>query len=153
MTIEARVRAVQATLDAFIGKPFAWGREDCLRLAAHTLRGLGHKPRLHRGGAYSSEKGAARALVRAGFRDTSDWMDDFGFLRIPPAAALPGDILGFRHHTLGPWTCLAVAIGQGRMLAFVDSDDGAGPVCVATLPPFHVDGAEYVAWRCPPWVS
>lgn len=150
MTLHLRVAAAQATFDAYHLQPFVWGRTDCVRLAAHMMRGLGYKPRLHRGGSYSSEIGAAKALLRAGFRDPAEWMDDFGVLRIAPAAALPGDILGFRHPDQAHgWTGLSVSLGQGRVLAFMADGDGS-VTCHAGPPVFGVEGAEYMAWCCPP---
>lgn len=147
MSLDLRVAAAQATFDAFHLKPFVWGRTDCVRLVAHTLRGLGYKPRLHRGGSYASEIGAAKALLRAGFRDPAEWMDDIGVLRLAaPAAALPGDILGFRHPDQAHgWTGLSVCIGNGRVLAFLDDQ-----VCHAAPPTFGSEGVEYMAWSCPP---
>lgn len=146
-TLQARTVAVQATYDLFHLRAFAWGKFDCVRLTAHVLKGLGYKPRLHRGGSYASEVGAAKALLRAGFRDPADWMDDLGVLRITPAFAVAGDILGFRHPDQAHgWTGLSVHIGNGRVLAFVGEDQ----VCHAVAPVFGAEGGEYMAWSCPP---
>lgn len=147
-TIERRVAAAEATLEAFSGRAFAWGAADCVKLSAHVLRGLGYKPRLSRGGSYSSEIGAAKALLRAGFRDTADWMDDVvGAVNRHDALArrLPGDIIGIAHPDMGALTMLAVAVSNGRILAF-DPEQ----VCRVGDLPFGIEGATYMAWSCPP---
>ncbi|MGI4730929.1 MAG: DUF6950 family protein [Janthinobacterium lividum] len=50
--MEHRVAAAQATLDAYKGKPFRWGRCDCARIAASHLRRMGHQVRLPAAGSY-----------------------------------------------------------------------------------------------------
>lgn len=151
MSLPLRVAAAQATHDAFQGKPFKWGERDCFRLAAHCLRGLGHNPRMARFGRYSSEVGAMKALLRNGFHDTVDIVDEMGFLRIAPAMALPGDILGFKHPDQGQITGLAVHIGNHRVLAFLGDD--AEHRCWAVEPVLTVPDVQYFAWRCDPCPS
>ena len=112
-----RVAAAQATLDRYYGQPFTWGLTDCARLAAHSLRELGVSAPLSRFGRYSTASGAMRALRRRGFTDLGDVLDDMGLLRIPPAAALPGDIVGLDGDAT-PLTALTVALGNGRVLGF-----------------------------------
>jgi hypothetical protein len=140
--------AAQATLDAFREQPFKWGERDCFRMAAHCLRGLGHNVRLARFGRYATERAAAKALLRNGYRDVTDVLDEMMFPRIPPAAAVAGDIVGFRHPDQGLITGLSVHLGSHRVLAFLgdDPEHRAYPV----TPDFSVEGAEYFAWRCDP---
>jgi hypothetical protein len=121
--LHRRVQAAQSTLDLYLGKPLEWGRFDCARMAAHTLKALGRKAPLARFGAYSSAVGAIRALRRAGFTDLGQAVDSFGLLRIPPASALPADIIGLAAEDL-PMS-LAVALSNGRVLGFHADHEGA----------------------------
>lgn len=133
----ARRDAAQAAVDRFDGQPFAWGKNDCVRLAAFTLRKLGHKPNLARAGTYSSLLGAKRALVRTGFATLEEALDALGLPRIPPAAAVVGDIVGLPG--LDDWTALTVALGNGRVLGFMSGRCGV----LAPITPL-------TAWRVEP---
>lgn len=136
-----RVAAAQSTLDRFLDKPFVWGKADCVRMIAHNLRALGYKPNLTRGGPYSSEPGARRALKNAGFARLEGALDGIGLPRLTPAAALPGDIVAL---TSGEdWPALGVALGNGRVLAF-NAHTGLAGVC-------EPDAADVIAaWRADP---
>lgn len=140
-----RVAAAQATLDAWKDRTFKWGEADCCRLVAYCLRELGYNPGLSRFGRYSTPAGAARAIRRRGFADTVDVIDGFGFVRIPPAAAVAADILGFRHPEMGELAGLGIALGNGRMLAFL-----ADQICHVTSPNLQIDDVEYFGWKVPP---
>lgn len=133
----ARRDAAQAAVDRFDGQPFAWGKNDCVRLSAFTLRKLGHKPNLARAGSYSSLLGAKRALMRTGFATLDAALDALGLSRIPPAAAITGDLVGLPG--LDDWTALTVALGNGRVLGFMDGRCGV----MQPLTPI-------VAWRVNP---
>ena len=67
MSMIARVAAAEAVMARFNGAPLAWGETDCVRLAVASLRALGHRVSLAKGGRYGSALGARRALKRAGF--------------------------------------------------------------------------------------
>ena len=118
----ARRDAAQAAVDRFDGQPFVWGKNDCVRLSAFVLRKLGHKPNLARAGSYSSLLGAKRALARTGFASLEAALDALGLPRIPPAAATTGDIVGLPGE--GDWTALTVAVGNGRVLGFMEGRGG-----------------------------
>lgn len=112
-----RQRAAQATVDRFRGVPFAYGKNDCARLAAFALRQMGHKPGLAKAGSYSSALGAARALKRLGHVDLASALDALGLLRIPPIATLPCDLILLPG--VGPFGgSLTVAVGNGRVLGY-----------------------------------
>ena len=113
-----RAKAAESTIAKFAGQEFAWGKADCLRLVAHTLRQLGHAPPLRDAGAYSSHLGARRALKRTGFATLPEWVDSWGLLRIPPAMALTGDVVAFPSGD-DAMPGLALALSNGRVLAFV----------------------------------
>lgn len=133
--------AAQATLDHFRDKPFTWGKADCVRLVAFNLRKLGYRPSLAKGGAYSSEAGARRALKAAGFARLESTMDSIGLPRIGHASCLAGDIVAI---TSGEdWPALGVALGNGRVLAF-NVHTGLAGVCAP-------DAADVVAaWKADP---
>lgn len=140
-----RLEAVQTAVGRFYNAPFRWGSADCVRLAASSLRVLGYDPGLARGGHYESEFGAARALRRAGFRETHDWMDDVvgSDRRISCAEVQPGDIVGFKQGR--DMTALSVAVPGGKVLGFY-----GGEKCVIIKPRLEVAGVTYLAWRCDP---
>jgi hypothetical protein len=118
-----RVAAAQATLDHFKGKPFVLGEADCARMAAFHLRQLKLKLKIAKAGSYKSPLSARRALIRAGFESLADALDKHGFARIPPAAAVVGDILALpAEDDLG---ALAVALGNGRVLGWHPDAEGA----------------------------
>jgi hypothetical protein len=139
-----RIEAAQDALDTYRGQPFAWGENDCARLAAHVLRRLGYRPNLAQFGGYRSDKAARRALKARGMANVLDWMDSVkGLARIPPAAALPGDIIAFPG--AGGWDGLAVALGNGRILAFTEAAEaGACSIIAADL------GLAVTAWSAAP---
>ena len=112
--------AAQACIDRFVGKPMAWGKRDCATLAAHLLHQYGIAVPMMKGLKYSTDVGAARALKRTGFACLISAVDSLGLQRIAPAAARTGDLIGLPCEG-GPWGCaLTVAVGNGRVLGFVD---------------------------------
>ncbi len=143
-----RVAAAQGLVDAWRGRAFAWGSADCARLAAALLRAMGHRAPLSKFGRYSSPIGAAKALQARGFKDLAQVVDSLGFLRIPQASALPGDLVGFRHETQPLQVGLAVCLGAGRVLGFMDNGDGER--CHVFPPVMTAEGADYLAWRVEP---
>jgi hypothetical protein len=128
-----RVEIAQAALDHFRGKPFAWGTNDCARLAAFVLKAAGYKPGLARFGSYRTERAARAALNANGMSSMADAIDSIkGLIRIAPLGALPCDLISFP----GPdnWDALAVALGNGRILAFYDGlEDHRCSVLAANL--------------------
>lgn len=144
----ARVAATQATVDAWKGKTFRWGRNDCARLAASHLTRLGYAPRIARFGFYTAPLAAARALKREGFATAAEWMDDIGLPRIPPASALPGDIMGFGHEDQPLRVGLAIVVGNGRALGFMNNGDGVK--CHVFPPIMTAPDVDYLAWRAAP---
>ncbi|SNS53062.1 hypothetical protein SAMN06295912_108112 [Sphingomonas laterariae] len=137
--LEARRDAAQATLDRYRGQPFRFGRYDCCRLAAFHLRQLGYKPALARGGSYSSALGARRALARAGFASLAEALDTLGLERIPPAAAIVGDIV--QADGEDAFGALAVVLGNGRIIGWAEGHDGAEVMQMIAM---------NTAWRVPP---
>jgi hypothetical protein len=94
-----------------------------VRLAAAAARAAGHKVKgFAKAGSYTSEIGALRALRNLGFKTLEDMVDGQGYLRIPPAAALPRRRRGLKGE--GNWTALCVALGNGRVLGFKEGRAG-----------------------------
>jgi hypothetical protein len=118
-----RVAAAQATLDRFQGRPFAFGKDDCARMVVFHLRQLGFKPKIAKAGSYSTLLGARRALARAGFATLADAVDAQGLFRIPPAAAVVGDLLMMPG--VEDFGALAVALGNGRVIGWHEDAEGA----------------------------
>lgn len=141
-----RVVAAAATIEAYLGRGFAWGDYDCLHLVTHCLKRLGYAPDFDKAGAYNTRNGALRALRRAGFRTTEEAIDDLvgEENRIDPLAAVVGDVLGFSDE-LGILTAMSVSVGSGKVLGFQHDD-----ICRIFSPNYGVEGATYVAWRCDP---
>lgn len=119
-----RQQAAQATVDRFKGQPWQLGKNDCVRMAAFALRKMGHRPKLGKAGTYTTGAGALRALKRAGFNSLAEALDALGLARIPPAAALPGDIIMIPGEA--PLDgALTVAVGNGRVLGYHEDATGA----------------------------
>ena len=122
-----RMRAAESAIARFSDKPFAWGEFDCLRLAAFTLREMGHAPPLRQAGQYRTLIGAHRALKRTGFATLHAWIDAWGLQRIRPAMALPADILALPSE-IETMPALGVVLPNGRVLAYAPELGCAAPV-------------------------
>ncbi len=118
-----RVAAAQATLDRFQGRAFAFGKDDCARMAVFHLRKLGLHPRIAKAGSYSSLLGARRALARSGFTSLAEAVDSHGLIRIAPAAAVVGDLLMLPG--VEDFGALTIAMGNGRVLGWHEDAPGA----------------------------
>lgn len=140
MILIDRVAAAQAAVDRYLGRPLAWGKDDCVRLAAFALRKQGRAVSLAKGGSYSSLRGALAALDRAGFASLEAAVDAQGLERIAPAFVLPGDLIGLQAAEDGPWLALTVALGNGRVLGFQDGS------CKVLQPRLDL-AARAMAWR------
>jgi hypothetical protein len=123
VTLQARQQALAATVAHFEARPFAYGKTDCVRLAAFHLRKMGHKPQLAKAGSYSSLLGAVRALRRTGFASLPEALDGLGLIRIPPAAALVSDLLALPGE--GDLHALQIVAGNGRVFGFHEDRDTA----------------------------
>jgi hypothetical protein len=119
-----RAAAAQAAVKRFKGVPLAYGKNDCVRMAAFVLRRMGHRPQLGKAGSYRSAPGAVRALRRAGHETLAGALDGLGLVRIAPAAALPGDIVMLPAE--GPFDgSLNIHVGNGRVLGYHEDAVGA----------------------------
>jgi hypothetical protein len=119
-----RQMAAQACVDRFAGRPYEPGSRDCAKLAAHVLHKLNHKVPFLKGVRWSSEAGGIRALKTLGFADLLEAVDAaLPGRRIAPAAAMVGDIIALP--TASPLGALSVAVGNGRVIGFIDGEAGA----------------------------
>lgn len=117
--LERRVAATQELLGGWKGRPYDFaGKSHCARMVCEHLRRMGYKPPVAKAGQYKTEVGGLRALRRLGVQALADALDGMGLPRIAPIAALAGDILELP--SASPLGCLTVALGNGRVLGFVD---------------------------------
>lgn len=117
MSLLMRQAAVDAVVAKFNGATFAWGSNDCARLAAAMAKAMGHKVSLAKFGGYRTEAAARAALARAGYARLVDVLDE-KLMPIAPAKALPGDIIGLKSDDGQDWPALCVYVGNGAVLGF-----------------------------------
>jgi hypothetical protein len=116
-TVLRRQAATQACMDRFAGKPVDWVFRHCGKLAAHAMHKMGRKAVLLTNCRATTAAGAVKYIRTAGFKDLVDLMDATGLARIPPAAALPGDIVALASEPNDGFGCsLTVALDNGRVL-------------------------------------
>lgn len=114
-----RQDALTRTKDRYLGRPFAWGSADCIKMGRFHLRAMGHRP--PPAPAYRSAVGAKRALVGTGHETIVALLDSM-LPRIAPAEMLPGDILtldGTEH-----FEALAICVGR-KALGWHEGAEGA----------------------------
>ncbi len=113
-----------AAMARFQHQPFAYGKNDCARLAAFVLRRRGHAVQLAKAGSYRTALGAKRGLERAGYETLADAIDAIGLPRIAPAAALPCDLVLIPGgESFGG--AITIAVGNGRVLGYHEDIEGA----------------------------
>jgi hypothetical protein len=120
-----RAAATQATRDEWWERPHRYGLADCVRMTASHVRRLGHQVKLPPEGSYRGERTATLKLQARGWNSLAEAMDAHGFERIPPAAALVGDVIEMPGEP-GGFTALTIALGNGRVLGWhPDAPKGA----------------------------
>lgn len=122
--MKRRAVAAQACIDRFSGKSYdPAAHRDCAHMVRHALHKLGRRVGQGKLPHYTTEAGGIKAVRKMGFANLIEVLDSFGLERIPPAAALAGDIVALpSEHPMG---ALAVAVGNGRLLAYLDGEAGA----------------------------
>lgn len=114
-----RVRASEACVARFFGKPLDFKGNDCIRMGAFVANLRGWTVQKAKIGAYQSRTGALRAMRKMGFESLVDAMDAQGFPRIAPARAYPADLLALpSDDSFG--AALYVRLTNGRVLGFKD---------------------------------
>jgi hypothetical protein len=112
-----RQAATQACMDRFAFKPVVPGVRDCGKLAAHAIHKMGRSATLLTGTRHKTFAGAVKYIRGLGFKDLVELMDALGLDRIPPASALPGDIIALPSEEGDGFGCsLAIALDNGRIL-------------------------------------
>lgn len=112
-----RAAATQACMDRFGFKPVEPGVRDCGKLTAHALHKQGRSAKLLNASRHTTWAGALRYLSKTGAKDLVALIDMMGLERIPPAAALPGDIIAMPTDDANGFGCsLTVALDNGRVL-------------------------------------
>jgi hypothetical protein len=143
--LELRQQAAQATLDHFQGKSFSFADgNDCAKMALFCLRKLGVRIPIAKAGSYKTVASARAALKRLGVNSLPELMDKY-FERIPPASALPADLIELpgRGASLG---ALSVFLGFDVALVFHEDTNTAVAGRITYEP-----GAEPLgAWRTLP---
>lgn len=119
-----RQQVAQSAIARFRGIPLAFGTEDCARLATFVLYGMGHRSPLARARRYRTAAGAGRTMKRLGFASLIEAIDGIGLSRIPPAAALPADLVMLPSDDVFGGS-LTVAVGNGRVLGYHEDLLGA----------------------------
>lgn len=124
MLLEKRHRAAQGCIDRFSGKPYdPAAHRDCAYMVRHALHLLGRRVGQGKLPHYTTDLGGIKALRKMGHANLVDAVDALGLVRIAPLAALPADIVALPSgHPMG---ALAVAVGNGRLLAYVEGESGA----------------------------
>jgi hypothetical protein len=110
----------ERSIAAFAGKPLAHGSIDCGKLVIRHLRNMGHRPLIGPGGTWRNKAGLLRFLRRHGGSGAA-CLDGWGLPRIPPAAAIIGDILELPGEP--PFSAFGIATGNGSVAAYHEDSD------------------------------
>ena len=123
-TIEIRRDAAQATLDKFKDDEFSFASgRDCGKMINFALKQMGVAIPMAKVGNYKTLAGARAALRRAYGVTTLAEVMDLYFERIPPASALPADVIEVPGD--GPVGTLTLALGNGLVIAYHEDVSGA----------------------------
>lgn len=134
---ERRRDTVEACRKLVEAKPYEPGKRDCLKLLLKAIRSMGGSTAVAKGARYTTEAGALRELKKRGFSDLPAAIDAGGLVRIAPAAALPGDVLGLRTAESAFGIAVAIYAGNGKAVTFVNGFGVTGKLLETPL----------IAWR------
>lgn len=132
--LEIRHAAIEATMARFRGRPFAWGKVDCAKVAAFHLKKMGFKISISKAGSYSSALGAQRAIVRMGYDTIPELLDGLGLTRIPYSRLLLGDLVVADGHD--GIAAIGIYASNGHVLGFHEDHLDQGLVAVDLKPDF-----------------
>ncbi len=107
-------------------RAFRWGEWDCCLAACSAIEAMtGIDPGAAFRGAYSTEQGAARAMLRSGAGGVAETAaavcEALGFRQVPPLTAQRGDAVVFDQVELGPTLGL---VGLDGMIWAASRDGG-----------------------------
>lgn len=114
------------------GRPFAWGKVDCAKVAAYHLKQLGHPIFISKAGSYASPVSARRALARLGHDSLPSLIDGLGLSRIPHSRLLLGDIIVNDGHA--GLDAIGLYAGNGHVLGFHEDHLDQGLVAMDVAP-------------------
>lgn len=118
--ITDRRNATETTLNAFVGRPFEFGKYDCGLMVIDHVKRMGHS--ISVGFTWSNAVGLKRFLNRNGGSGAA-CLDGWGLPRIPPAFAMMGDVVEIVGEP--PFGAFGICIGNGRILAYHEDAEGA----------------------------
>jgi hypothetical protein len=137
-----RRNAAQDALDHWRPRKWRMGENDCLRMFARHARKLGHRFKIPPARSYRTVKGAMQKLEELGHADLPAAIDALGFERIPPAAAIVGDLVQLPG-TDDRLPALTIALGNGRVVGWHEDIPHGGADVLQPI--------EFVrAWRLDP---
>jgi hypothetical protein len=140
MMLHERVALVEALLGPHKDQALALGERDCVRLVCGLLVAMGYDDPLAGVGRYRTLAGAKRLLRRRGFASLPEALDAIGLARIPPAAAICGDVVALPGKT--GLHALGIALGNGEFSAFCEGVYSVGQIAL-----IYEAGIEMLAWR------
>ena len=117
-----RKQAISLTQEYFLGKPFTWGKYDCIKLARFHAKNMGHK-KLRQIGKYENYSGAIRELKKTGFESIHDLISNY-FFQIVPAMSLPGDLALLESPSDCKMDAIVLCFGQNKFLGFHEEHEG-----------------------------
>lgn len=132
--LEIRHAAIEATMARYRGRPFAWGKVDCAKVAAFHLKKMGVRISISKAGAYSNAIGAQRAIMRMGYGTIPDLLDGIGLTRIPYSRLMLGDLVVADGHD--GMAAIGIYAGNGHVLGFHEDYLDQGLVAVDLKPEF-----------------
>lgn len=115
-----RNAALQKTADKYRGKPFVWGKFDCVKMARSHLVAMGHRG-LPKVKPYKSAVGAKSSLKAARHKDLESLFDSI-LPRIAPAEMLPGDLALMQGD--GLFDAVTICVGR-KQLGWFEGEDEA----------------------------
>ncbi len=114
------------------GRPFAWGKVDCAKVAAFHLKKLGYAISISKTGSYASARGAKAAIGRMGYDNLTDLLDGLGLTRIPYSRLLLGDLVLAEGHD--GVDAIGIYASNGHVLGFHEDFLDQGLVAVDLTP-------------------
>lgn len=123
-----RQRALAKTMARYRGRPFEWGRFDCVAMARAHLTHMGHRnlPKLPR---YRDAVGAMRAMKAQGWGSLAEMLDAL-LPRVIPAMMWSGDLVLLPNPD-SKFDALAINVGH-KVWGWHDANGLVEPVPVIT---------------------
>ena len=127
MKRHARIAAIEPVHADWFGKALVWGQTDCGQMVATVCRAYGLVDPVAQVAPYSTEATAYSRLLHDGHDDLVAWMGTIA-KPVAPAAAVPGDILGYEPPDDRWGASLALMVSPSRAMA-LHPDSGLWDHC------------------------